>query len=235
MEKIQRHFDEELSELKATLLRMAGLAEEAIQQVIKALVDRDAVQAEKIRTGDHAINMLEIDVDELCLRILALRKPNAGDLRFVTSAMKINADLERIGDLAVNIAERTLNLLRFPQLKPLIDIPHMARIAQRMLNDSLTAFIDGNSALARDVCKRDDEVDQLNDQIFRELLTYMIQDPQAIERAVDLLLIARHLERIADHSTNICEDVIYLVDGRTIKHHVADQDDAPASPPAPGA
>jgi phosphate transport system protein len=144
----------------------------------------------------------------------------AADLRFITSAMKISSDLERIGDLAVNIAERTIDLLKHPQLKPLIDIPRMAVLAQEMVRDALNAFINGDDKLARDVCARDDKVDQLNDQVFRELLTYMMQDAGTISRAVDLILVGRHLERIADHATNIGEDVIYMVRGRTIKHHI---------------
>jgi phosphate transport system protein len=156
----------------------------------------------------------------MAMRLLALRQPMATDLRFITSAMKIASDLERIGDLAVNIAERTLDLLKAPQLKPLIDIPRMALMAQEMVRDALNAFIAGDDKLAKDVCERDDRVDQLNDQVFRELLTYMMQDAGTIARAVDLILVGRHLERIADHATNIAEDVIYMVRGRTIKHHV---------------
>ena len=156
----------------------------------------------------------------MCLRLLALRQPMAADLRFITSGMKISSDLERIGDLAVNIAERTLDLLKQPELKPLIDIPRMAELAQTMVRDALNAFVNGDEALARDVCQRDDQVDQLNSQVFRELLTYMMQEPATISRAVDLILVGRHLERIADHATNIGEDVIYMVQGKTIKHHV---------------
>jgi phosphate transport system protein len=154
------------------------------------------------------------------MRLLALRQPMATDLRFITSAMRIGSDLERIGDLAVNIAERTMDLLKAPQLKPLIDIPRMAELAQEMVRDALNAFINGDDKLAQEVCERDDVIDQLNDQVFRELLTYMIQDSRTISRAVDLILVGRHLERIADHATNIGEDVIYMVRGKTIKHHV---------------
>ena len=219
MEKLHRHFDEELGELKETLLKMAGLADEAITRAVSSLVDRNLELAESVRSDDRAIDLLEIEVDELCLRLLALRQPNAADLWFVTSGLRINADLERIGDLAVNIAERAIDLIAQPQLKPLIDIPRMASIAQNMLDDALKAFVNNDSMLARDVCRRDDEVDQLNDQIFRELLTYMMQDHTSISRAVDLILVGRNLERIADHATNICEDVIYLIDGKNIKHH----------------
>jgi phosphate transport system protein len=154
------------------------------------------------------------------MRLLALRQPMAADLRFITSAMKIGSDLERIGDLAVNIAERTLEILKYPQLKPLIDIPRMAALAQNMVRDVINAFVNGDAELAQNVCTRDDQVDKLNDQIFRELLTYMLEDASTIHRAVDLILIGRHLERIADHATNIGEDVIYMVRGKTIKHHI---------------
>ncbi len=220
---MERHFDEELKELKGKLLQMAALAEESIAKSIKALVERDKKLAEDVIKSDEAINLLEIEVDELCLKLLALRQPIATDLRFITSALKIITDLERIGDLSVNIAQRALDLMEHPLLKPLIDIPRMAQLAQKMVKDSLDAFVNRDADLARNVCMRDDEVDQLNHQIFRELLTYMIQDPKSITRAVDLLLVARHLERIADHATNISEDVVYLVKGKTIKHHIEEK------------
>ena len=156
----------------------------------------------------------------MCLRLLALRQPMAGDLRFITSAMKIGVDLERMGDLAVNIAEQAIELAKVPLLKPLIDIPRMAGLAQAMVRDSLKAFVNRDDALAQDVCCRDDDVDGLNHQIFRELLTYMMEDPATIPRAVGLMLVGRHLERIADHATNIGEDVIYMVRGKTIKHNI---------------
>lgn len=216
---MERHFDEELRELKETLLKMGSLVEEAVNNAIKALVDRNDALASQIIRYDDAINMLEIEVDEMSLRLLALRHPEAGDLRFVTSIMRANSDLERMGDLAVNIAEHVLNLIKEPPLKPLIDIPSMARLTQAMLRDSLDSFVNRDSKLARSVCERDTLVDNLNDQIFRELLTYMLEDQKAVHRALELILVARNLERIADHSTNICEDVIYMVEGRTIKHH----------------
>ncbi len=222
---LKRYFDEELKHLNEKLLEMARLAEEAIIQAIRALVHQDAKLAEQVIQADETINFLEIEIDELCLKLLALQQPLAIDLRFTASALKINNDLERIGDQAVNIAERTLDLLKQPLLKPLIDIPRMATLAQKMVKDSLDAFVNRDTKLARDVCERDDEVDALNDQIFRELLTYMMQDPKTISRAVDLILVGRHLERIADLATNICEDVIYLVDGKTIKHHIEEKRD----------
>jgi len=220
MAKMERPFDEELKTLKERLLEMATRAEEQIALAIRGLKDREEKLACLVLDREEAINLLDIEIDEMGLRLLALRQPMAADLRFIASAMKISSDVERIGDLAVNIAERTIDLLKSPQLKPLIDIPHMALIAQEMVRDALDAFINGDDKLAREVCKRDDQVDQLNGQVFRELLTYMMQDPGTISRAVDLILVGRHLERIADHATNIGEDVIYMVRGKTIKHHV---------------
>ncbi|HSA96034.1 MAG TPA: phosphate signaling complex protein PhoU [Acidobacteriota bacterium] len=220
MSKTERPFDEELKALKEKLLAMAARAEEQIALAVRGLKDREEGLACQVLERESAVNLLDVEIDEMALRLLALRQPMAADLRFITAAMKISSDLERIGDLAVNIAERTIDLLKSPQLKPLIDIPRMARIAQEMVRDALTAFINGDDRLARDVCERDDQVDRLNDQVFRELLTYMMQDPHTISRAVDLILVGRHLERIADHATNIGEDVIYMVRGKTIKHHV---------------
>jgi phosphate transport system protein len=220
MSKMERPFDEELKLLKEKLLEMASRAEEQIALAIRGLKERDETMACQVLEREEAVNLLDIEIDEMAMRLLALRQPMATDLRFITSAMKIGSDLERIGDLAVNIAERTMDLLKSPQLKPLIDIPRMAQMAQDMVRDALTAFISGDDKLAKEVCERDDQVDQLNDQVFRELLTYMMQDAGTISRAVDLILVGRHLERIADHATNIAEDVIYMVRGRTIKHHV---------------
>jgi phosphate transport system protein len=218
--KMERPFDEELKLLKEKLLEMASRAEEQIALSIRGLKDRDEKLACQVLEREESINLLDIEIDEMAMRLLALRQPMATDLRFITSAMKIGSDLERIGDLAVNIAERTMDLLRHPQLKPLIDIPRMAEMAQDMVRDALNAFISGDDKLAKDVCERDDRVDKLNEQVFRELLTYMMEDSGTISRAVDLILVGRHLERIADHATNIGEDVIYMVRGKTIKHHV---------------
>jgi phosphate transport system protein len=219
MSKMERPFDEELKLLKEKLLEMASRAEEQIALAVRGLKDREEKLACQVLEREAAVNLLDIEIDEMAMRLLALRQPMAADLRFITSAMKIGSDLERIGDLAVNIAERTMDLLKSPQLKPLIDIPRMAQMAQDMVRDALSAFIGGDDKLAKEVCERDDRVDQLNDQVFRELLTYMMQDSGTISRAVDLILVGRHLERIADHATNIAEDVIYMVRGRTIKHH----------------
>ena len=218
--KMERPFDEELKLLKEKLLETASRAEEQIALSIRGLKDRDEKLACQVLEREESINLLDIEIDEMAMRLLALRQPMATDLRFITSAMKIGSDLERIGDLAVNIAERTMDLLKHPQLKPLIDIPRMAEMAQDMVRDALNAFISGDDKLAKDVCERDDRVDKLNEQVFRELLTYMMEDSGTISRAVDLILVGRHLERIADHATNIGEDVIYMVRGKTIKHHV---------------
>lgn len=220
MSRMERPFDEELKGLKEKLLEMAARAEEQIALAVRGLKDRDEAMACLVLDREEAINLLDIEIDEMCLRLLALRQPLATDLRFITSAMKISSDVERIGDLAVNIAERTIDLLKAPQLKPLIDIPRMAQMSQDMVRDAINAFINRDEKLARDVCERDDRVDELNDQVFRELLTYMMQDAGTISRAVDLILVGRHLERIADHATNIGEDVIYMVEGKTIKHHI---------------
>ena len=217
---MERQFDAELNTLNEKLLHMARLAEESVALAVKSLKERNEAFAQDVLRRETDVNLLEIEIDELCMRLLALRQPVASDLRFITAAMKIGSDLERVGDLAVNIAEVSLELLKQPPLKPLIDIPRMASLAQSMVKDALNAFINRNEVLARVVCERDDEVDSLNDQVFRELLTYMMNDPSTINRAVGLILIGRHLERIADHATNIGEDVIYLVLGKTIKHHI---------------
>ena len=220
---MERLFDEELTKLKQRLLRMGGLVEEAIERAIQALKDQREDIAGEVFKHEAEINLLDVEIDEMCLRLLALRQPMASDLRFITSAMRIGVDLERMGDLAVNIAEQAVELAKLPLLKPLIDIPRMALLAQAMVRDSLNAFVNRDADLAQDVCCRDDEMDSLNHQIFRELLTYMMEDPGTIKRAVALMLVGRHLERIADHATNVGEDVIYLVRGKTIKHNIDGQ------------
>jgi phosphate transport system protein len=216
---METHFQQELNKLKQNLLKMAGLAEQAINNAIEALVQRNTSLAEKTIAEDEKINQMEILIDEWCLKLLALHQPLAADLRFIASAMRINIELERIGDLAVNIAERVISLNQEPQLKPYIDIPRMAEITQSMVKDVLNAFVNGDAALARAVCERDDQVDALNDQVFRELLTYMMADPKTITRAVHLIIVSRCLERIADHATNIAEGVIFMVKALVIKHH----------------
>ncbi len=217
---MERHFDAELNALNERLLDMARLSEESVAMAVKSLKDRSENLAQEVLERETRINLLEIEIDEMGMKLLALRQPVASDLRFITSAMKIGSDLERVGDLAVNIAEVSLDLIKKPPLKPLIDIPRMTEVVQSMVRDALNAFVNRDEKLARAVCERDDEVDLLNDQVFRELLTYMMNDPSTINRAVGLILIGRHLERIADHATNIAEDVIYLVLGKTIKHHI---------------
>jgi len=216
---METRFQQELNQLKEHLLRMAGLAERAISNATEALVKRDTSLAEKTIAEDEQINQMELLIDEWCLRLLALHQPMAADLRFITSAMRINTELERIGDQAVNIAERVISLNKEPQLKPYIDIPRMAEITKSMVKDVLDAFVRGDASLARSVCERDDQVDGLNDQVFRELLTYMFADPQTITRAVHLIIVSRCLERIADHATNIAEGVIFMVKALVIKHH----------------
>jgi phosphate transport system protein len=217
---MDRQFDAELNALNEKLLHMARLAEESVALAIRGLKERNECLTQDVFKGEGSINLLDIEIDELCMKLLALRQPVASDLRFITSAMKISSELERVGDLGVNIAEVSMDLLKVPPLKPLIDIPRMAELAQGMIKDALNAFVNRDEKLARSVCERDDEVDSLNDQVFRELLTYMMNDPLTIDRAVGLILIGRHLERIADHATNIGEDVIFLVLGKTIKHHI---------------
>jgi len=216
-----RHFHEELEALKQTLLAMGGLVEDQIRRVMRALLERDDVIAQEVIDRDRQVNSYDVEVDEQCVSLLALHQPAAGDLRFITTAMKIVTDLERIGDQAVNIAQRVLELNREPQLKPYIDLPRMAEKAQRMVKESLDAFVARDTALARQVCGEDSEVDLLKEQIFRELLTFMMEDPRTIPRAIRLILISRFMERVADHATNIAEMVVYLVEGKMVRHTLA--------------
>jgi phosphate transport system protein len=213
------HFETEMQGLKTQLLTMGGLVEKQIHRAIQALIHRSAPEARAVVAADAAVNDLQIEIDERCLRILATQTPVAVDLRFIAAAMKINSDLERMGDQAVNIAENTLECLDEPPLKPFIDLPRMAAIAEEMTRDALDAFVRRDAALARAVLLRDDEVDDLKDQVFRELLTYMMADPGTIERALSLILISRNLERVADHATNIAEDVIFMVEAKDVRHH----------------
>jgi phosphate transport system protein len=222
--EIHRHFDEDLSSLKEKLLFMASLVESMIYKAVKSLTERDDSLFQEVNEAEVKVNHLQIEIDELCLKLLALRQPMATDLRFITSAMKINSELERIADMAVNIIQAAAFLIKQPQLKPYIDIPRMAELAQKMVTDSLDSFIKQDVDLARSVLSRDDEIDALKDQIFRELLTFMITDNSSIPRALELILVSRHLERIGDHATNIAEDVIYLVQGKDIRHHVEKTD-----------
>lgn len=220
---MERHFDEELKDLKQKLLLMADTAQEMLGLAVKALVDRKESLAKEVFTLEDKVNHMEVEIEEAVLRLLALRQPAAGDLRLLTAILKINNDLERVADQAVNISEIAVYLLKEPLLKPLIDIPHMAQLAQQMIKNSIDAFVNQNSALAQKVCRDDDEVDRLNEQLFRELLTYMMEDPKSITRAVDLILVSRNIERVADHATNISEDVIFIVEGKNIKHHILEE------------
>jgi phosphate transport system protein len=218
---MQRHFHEELDALKQTLLAMGGLVEDQIRRVMTALLERDSDLAREVIDRDRQVNAYDVEVDEKCVELLALHQPAAGDLRFITTAMKIVTDLERIGDQAVNIGQRTLELNAEPQLKPYIDLPRMAERAQRMVKESLDAFVARDTALARAVCAEDEAVDALKEQIFRELLTFMMSDPRTIPRALRLILISRFMERVADHATNIAEMVVYMVEGKMVRHTLA--------------
>jgi phosphate transport system protein len=215
---MHRHFDDELQSLKEQILRMGGLAEEQVQGALRALVERDSNLARKIIENDRQVNTLDVAIDEDCLRLLALQQPTARDLRFITTAMKISTELERMSDLAENICERAIELNEEPQLKPYIDIPRMANWALKMVKDALDAFVTHDAALARKVCLDDDFVDDLTHQLFRELLSFMLENPQTITRAIRITFIAKYLERIADHATNVAELVVYLVEGKIIRH-----------------
>jgi len=214
-----RHFQEELEQLKTRLLEMGGLAEERVRSAVGAVVNRDPALVDKVLVGDTAINQLHIEIDDRCFKLLALHQPMAVDLRSIVAAVKINSDLERVGDLAVNIAEAGGRYLRHPPVKELVDIPRMAEIAQDMLRDALDAYVRHDMTLAQDVLNKDDELDALKTDVFRELLTFMVRDPATIEPSLDLLLISRHLERIGDHATNVAEDVIFMVSAKDVRHH----------------
>ena len=218
-ERLVPHFQEELQQLKNRLLEMGGLAEERVRTIVRALVERDPARVEEVLSGDGPINQLHIEIDSRCFKLLALHQPMAVDLRAIVSAVKINTDLERVGDLAINIAEAVKRYMRHPPVKELIDIPRMADIAQRMLRDALDAYVRRDTGLAQAVLDEDDALDSLKTQVFRELLTFMLQAPSTIEPALDLILISRHLERIGDHATNVAEDVIFMVSARDVRHH----------------
>jgi len=218
MERHVRHFQEELDELKGRLLEMGGLAEDRLRLAVRGLVERDGTLVEKVLTGDGAINQLHIDIDNRCFKLLALHQPMAVDLRSIVAAVKINTDLERVGDLAVNISEAARRYLQHPPVKELIDIPRMAELAQDMLRDALDAFVRRDVTLAQHVLAQDDTLDGLKSRVFRELLTYMLKDSATIEPALDLILISRHLERTGDHATNVAEDVIFMVSAKDVRH-----------------
>lgn len=213
-----RHYDEELEELHSKILEMGGFVEKQIVNAMTALVNRDDDLARLTIDRDHTANRMDVEVDELCLRLLALHQPAAKDLRLITTALKITTDLERIGDMAVNLSERVLELNQEPQLKPFIDLPRMAEVAEAMLRESLNAFVREDVDLALKVCRDDDIIDDLTAQLFRELLSYMAEDPHTISRGIRLIFVAKYIERVADHATNISEMVVFMVKGKSIRH-----------------
>jgi len=217
-EHTDKRYEEELKKLREDILYMGGLVEDQIQKAVGSLVERDSRLAETIIQRDHEVNRLDVEIDDLCIRLLALHQPAGRDLRFITTGLKITTDLERIGDMAVNICERVVELNQEPQLKPYIDIPRMAQIAERMIHESLDAFVREDTELALKVCKDDREVDDLNSQVFRETISFMIADPRTINRAMKVTFISKYLERIADHATNIAEMVVFMVKGKSIRH-----------------
>jgi phosphate transport system protein len=219
IDRVVPHFQEELEALQTRLLEMGGLAEERVRACIEALESRDLGLVGQVLVGDEPINQLHIEIDNRCFRLLALYQPMATDLRAIVSAVKINTDLERVGDLAVNIAEAAQRYTTHPPVKKLIDIPTMGGIAQTMLRDALDAYVRRDTALALAVLNADDQLDALKTQVFRDLLTYMLKDGTTVEPALDLILISRHLERIGDHATNIAEDVIFMVSAQDVRHH----------------
>ena len=214
---MERHFEADLQTVRERLLAMGGVAESMIRQSVQALVGRDESQVQAVLAHEEQMDLLCIEIDDRCFTLFALQAPLASDLRFLVGGIKINSDLERIADQAVSIALRAQGLITQPEVKPLIDIPRMATLAQDMVRQSLDAFVRRDAELARRVIEADDEVDSLRDQVFRELLVYMMADTATIPRALALILISRHLERIADHATNIAEDVIYIVRGEDVR------------------
>jgi phosphate transport system protein len=221
-ERVVPHFQEELDRLKARLLEMGGLAEARVSAAVRGLVERDTSLIAPVLEGDGPLNLLHIDIDSRAFRLLALHQPMAVDLRVIVAGLKINTDLERVGDLAVNIAEAARRYLRHAPVKELIDVPRMADLAEAMLRDALDAFVRRDQVLAQAVLDRDDTLDGLKTQVFRELLTYMLQDPRTIEPALELILVSRHLERIGDHATNVAEEVIFMVSARDVRHQGGD-------------
>ena len=222
MSESQRHFHEELSQLKQRLLAVSSEAEDAVAHAVEALLERDVARAQEVIHGDHAIDALESGIEEQGFQLIALHQPMAKDLRLIFSAIRIVTDLERVGDHAVNIAQSAGRLMEYPHIVPEPEIVEMARQARQMLADALSAFVRGDAPLAREVCLRDDAVDALNDSVYRILLTHMMEDPRLIGAGMELLLVSRNLERVADLATNIAEDVVFLVEGRSIKHHAED-------------
>lgn len=216
---MERHFDHELKAINEKLIRMATLAEEMIKIAVRALIDRNEAIIKEVQEKEKDVNNLQIEIDEEVVTLVARMQPVASDLRFLITASKISGELERIADQAINICQNTSNLLKYPQLKPFVDTPIMADLVQQMVKESLNSFINRDTNLAQKVLDSDDKVDAYKDQIFRELLTYMMSDPQTIPRVLALILIARNLEKIGDHATNIAEEVIYIIQGRDVRHH----------------
>jgi phosphate transport system protein len=214
-----RHFVEELEQLKTKLLEMSSLVEASIQRSIIAVTQKDRSAAEQVFRSEARINQIEIEIDEFAINLLALQQPMAADLRLIVAALKINTDLERMGDLSVNIAQRAISLIDEPVIKPMIDIPHIAGLVQSMVRKSLDAFVTRDADLARSVLASDDAVDSLRTACYHELVSFMEKDPHNIKPGLDLLAITRNLERVADHSTNIAEDVMFLVKGVDVRHH----------------
>ena len=219
MERVVRHFQDELEALQARLLEMGGLAEERVRAAVQGIVTRDMLVIDRVMRGDEPINALHIEIDDRCFRLLALHQPMATDLRAIVAAVKINTDLERVGDLAVNIAEAARRYVSHPPVKQLIDIPEMGEIAQGMLRDALDAYVRRDTGLAQQVLNEDDRLDGLKTHVFRELLNIMLHDGATVEPSIDLILVSRHLERIGDHATNIAEDVIFMVSALDVRHH----------------
>ena len=226
---VHRHFHDELSHVKVRLLTMSGEAEAALSLAVEALLERDSEKAQRVIKGDRVIDSMEVEIEEQCINLLALQQPMARDLRMLTSALKIANDLERVGDHAVNLAQSAERLVRSRPIAPEPEIIEMARLAREMLADALEAFVRGDAAAGREICLRDDKVDALNRSVFRILLTHMMEDPHMIGAGMELFLVSRNLERVADLATNIGEDVVFLVEGKSIKHHAEDRGDAPAS------
>ncbi len=220
---MERHFEQDLEELKQRLLWMGSLSERSVHQAVHAVLDAEEHLAEGVLEEENAINEMQIEIDDRVQRLLALQQPMAQDLRFILAVSRINSDLERIGDQAVNIAQSALRILRHPQVKPYVDLPRMGEIAEGMVRDSLNALVQRDVELARSVLARDDQVDSLRDQMFRELLTYMMENSAVVFAAFELILVAKNIERIGDHATNIAEDVIYLVQGRDVRHPALDR------------
>ncbi len=219
MERVVRHFQDELEALQARLLEMGGLAEERVRAAVQGIVSRDMAAIDRVMKGDEPINALHIEIDDRCFRLLALHQPMATDLRAIVAAVKINTDLERVGDLAVNIAEAARRYVGHAPVKQLIDIPEMGKIAQGMLRDALDSYVRRDTGLAQKVLNEDDRLDGLKTHVFRELLNIMLHDGATVEPSIDLILVSRHLERIGDHATNIAEDVIFMVSALDVRHH----------------